>query len=152
MKIIDIEIVITDDKIDACYAAMSELRTNIVKSEFVDKIRLLEKSGYRLASASESGLVVAVAGFRLGMNLAWGSYLYVDDLATLSTYRSKGVGKSLLNWLREYAAKQGCSQLHLDSGVQRTAAHRFYEREGMVLVANHYYEEILPNKGLKANT
>jgi GNAT superfamily N-acetyltransferase len=92
--------------------------------------------------------VVAVAGFRVGENLAWGRFLYVDDLVTLTTHRSKGVGASLLSWLRDVASNEGCVQLHLDSGAQRKDAHRFYEREGMLVAGFHFVENIAPNKAL----
>jgi hypothetical protein len=43
------------------------------------------------------------------------------------------------------AVKEGCTQLHLDSGMQRKDAHRFYEREGMVAEGLHFVEIIAPN-------
>lgn len=86
--------------------------------------------------------MVAVAGFRLGDNLAWGHFLYIDDLVTRAKYRSNGYGKGLLDWLREYAKQEGCQQLHLDSGLQRKDAHRFYEREGLKSEGFHFAEII----------
>jgi hypothetical protein len=47
-------------------------------------------------------------------------------------------GSELLNWLKIEGRKLKCSQLHLDSGVQRTDAHRFYAREGMNMTCYHY--------------
>jgi hypothetical protein len=52
-------------------------------------------------------------------------------------------------WLKDYATKRGCLQLHLDAGVQRSEAHRFYEREGMTMAGLHFVENIAPNKALK---
>ena len=132
----------TDVDIAACYVVMRELRPHLVENEFVPRVRRQEKAGYRLAFLAESAGVVAVAGFRLGDNLAWGNFLYVDDLITLASHRSKGYGAKLLIWLKEYAAKEGCLQLHLDSGVQRKEAHRFYEREGMTITGFHFAENI----------
>ncbi len=132
----------TDVDIAACYAVMRELRPHIVENEFIPRVRSQEKAGYRLAFLAETVGVVAVAGFRVGNNLAWGNFLYVDDLVTLTAHRSKGYGAKLLIWLKEYAAKEGCLQLHLDSGVQRKEAHRFYEREGMTITGFHFAENI----------
>jgi len=75
-------------------------------------------------------------------NLAWGRFLYVDDLVTTDEQRSKGNGARMLSWLREYAVKEGCSELHLDSGMQRLDAHRFYEREGMSKTGFHIAEKL----------
>ena len=40
-----------------------------------------------------------------------------------------------MNWLVEYARGEGCDQFHLDSGVQRFAAHRFYLNRRMAIEA-----------------
>jgi GNAT superfamily N-acetyltransferase len=132
----------TDADITACYPVMHELRGHISSDEFLGRVRVQQDAGYRLALVQEQDAVVAVAGFRLGESLSWGHYLYVEDLVTLSSHRSRGYGTKLLAWLKEYAARAGCRQLHLDSGNQRTAAHRFYEREGMASVALHFAANI----------
>jgi hypothetical protein len=64
------------------------------------------------------------------------------------SHRSRGYGAALLLWLAEFAAKEGCKQLHLDSGVQRKDAHRFYEREGMKLASFHFSKVIATNPAL----
>lgn len=139
----------TNTAITACYPVMCELRPHIAEAEFLPRIRSQERSGYRLACIAEPIGVVAVAGFRIGENLAWGRFLYVDDLVTLPAYRSKGYGSKLLSWLRDYAAQEGCGQMHLDSGIQRKAAHRFYEREGMTMASFHFFEKITPARSCK---
>lgn len=138
----NIRLATTDSEIAACYPVMRELRPHIAAEEFVVRIRRQERDGYRLAFVAEAGAPVAVAGFRLGENLAWGRFLYVDDLVTLAARRSQGHGAALLAWLRDYAARAGCRQFHLDSGLQRQDAHRFYEREGMTKASYHFVTTI----------
>jgi len=134
----EIDLATTDDEIRTCYPVIRELRPHLGEEEFLSKVRSLEAAGYRLAAMGNAQGKVAVAGFRLGESLAWGHYLSVDDLVTLSNQRSKGYGALLLNWLRNYGARQGCRQLHLDSGIQRIEAHRFYAREGMTQASLHF--------------
>ena len=95
-------------------------------------------NGYHLAATLDGDTVVAVAGYRISRSLAWGKFLYVDDLVTDAAHRSQGFGKRLLDWLLAEGKRQGCQEFHLDSGTQRKDAHRFYEREGMQLLAYHY--------------
>jgi GNAT superfamily N-acetyltransferase len=134
----EIKIAATDNEIEDCYPAMKELRADIAKESFVGKVRALENFGYRLAYLQISGDPVAVAGFRIGESLAWGRHLYVDDLVTLASHRSQGYGAALLSWLSQVASKEHCNQLHLDSGVQRKDAHKFYNREGMQITSYHF--------------
>ncbi len=140
----DIRIATTDAEIAACHPVMRELRPHVPEDQFVARVRAQEVAGYRLACIEEDGAVVAVAGFRIGENLAWGRFLYVDDLVTLAAVRSRGHGAALLSWLRAHAVREGCAQLHLDSGIQRKDAHRFYEREGMTMTSLHFAEKITP--------
>ncbi len=140
----NIRIATTDAEIAACFPVMRELRPHIAEDEFLSRVRHQQNTGYRLAFVQEADAVVAVAGFRIGENLAWGRFMYVDDLVTLPAHRSRGHGARLLSWLRQQAAGEGCQQLHLDSGMQRKDAHRFYEREGMAITGFHFAERIAP--------
>ncbi len=121
-----------------CYSVMHQLRPHVGLDEMVARVQQQMHQGYCVAYVEEGGRVVAVAGYRVGACLAWGRFLYVDDLVTDEAQRSKGFGKALLDWLAAEAKRCGCEQLHLDSGIQRKAAHRFYEREGMALGSYHY--------------
>ena len=100
------------------------------------------KKGYQLAAVVSEDNVVAVAGYHIRENLAWGKHLYVEDLVSDEKQRSTGLGHMLLNWLHDEARKNKCDQLHLDSGVQRKNAHRFYEREGMAFASHHYVSKL----------
>jgi GNAT superfamily N-acetyltransferase len=128
----------TDEEILRCFAVMVELRAHLVADEFVRRVRQQEKGGYRLAYLEDNGGVKAVAGFRIGEYLCWGKILYVDDLVTTAGERSRGLGQQLLDWLLEYARAEGCDQFHLDSGVEKFAAHRFYLRNRMQISAHHF--------------
>ena len=128
----------SDDEINACYPVMAELRPHITQEEFLDRVhRQTALAGYRLSCAIDDE-VKAVAGFRISQCLAWGKFLYVDDLVSKSDERSKGYGGALFDWLVEHARENDCDQFHLDSGVQRFGAHRFYLQKRMAIEAHHF--------------
>lgn len=132
----------SDSEILNCFDVLCELRPALNKDSFLVVIRGLEKTGYNLAYIEESGRPVSAAGYRISENLAWGRFLYVDDLITSETNRSQGYGSRMLSWLTDFAKKEGCSQLHLDSGMQRIDAHRFYEREEVLRTGYHFAKTI----------
>jgi GNAT superfamily N-acetyltransferase len=129
---------------DAMLALRTELADEQSFARHVDDLQRPE--GYRLIGAFEEGepSAVAVAGFRAGHSLAWGHYLYVDDLSTLPLARRRGHGRSLLDWLLEEGRRLGCGQLHLDSGVglDRADAHRLYLNAGLVIVSHHFARHV----------
>lgn len=135
---LEIRLVDSDAEIAACLPVMRHLRPQVADEDFVARIRRQAAGGYRLARRARDGRPVALAGFRLGENLAWGRHLYVDDLVTLPAERSQGHGAALLRWLARHARAEGCAELHLDSGIQREDAHRFYRREGLELSSHHF--------------
>lgn len=143
----EIRLAESDAAIASCQPVLRALRPQLAEDSreaFVARLRGLERGGYRLAYAADADRPVCVAGFRTGENLAWGRYLYVDDLVTDPAARSRGHGRALLAWLAERARAEGRDALHLDSGVARTDAHRFYEREGLERSAYHFRLRLRP--------
>jgi len=134
---------LSPDETRLAYAAIRELRPDMYTlGEFVERVNALQRpEGYRLVASFEEGAeseAAAVAGFRALHTLAWGRFLYVDDLVTLPARRGRGHADALLRWLAAEAERLGCGQLHLDSGVQRLAAHRFYHAHRMSITAYHF--------------
>ena len=129
-------------QIDRCFPVMHQLRTALTREEFIRRVITQQTDGYRLVFLEAGESIGCVAGFRITRCLAWGQFLYVDDLVTDASSRSKGYGKIMLDWLRDEARRTHCDQFHLDSGIQRTEAHRFYLREGMELSSYHFADPL----------
>lgn len=137
-----IKIVETDMEIGNCFAVIQQLRPHLIQETFIVYVKTLLAEGYQLAYKKENDRVVCVAGFRISHNLFAGKNLYVDDLATLENERSKGYGEEMINWLRAFAIEQECIVFHLDSGVQRHRAHKFYLNQGMDIVSYHFLQKL----------
>ncbi len=132
----------TDVEIKACYPVMQQLRPAYSEVTFLTQTKKQMQEGYHLAYLKDGRHICSLAGYRYSECLAWGRFLYVDDLITGSEQRSKGYGKLLLEWLVQQAKSHQCCQLHLDSGVQRLDAHRFYEVQEMAKTGYHYAIEL----------
>jgi GNAT superfamily N-acetyltransferase len=98
--------------------------------------------GGRMLAAVEAGAVLGLAVYRVYENITDGRRLYVDDLVTDEARRSRGTGAALLARLEDEARRHGCTTLVLDSGTQRTAAHRFYFRQGMVITSFNFKKRL----------
>jgi GNAT superfamily N-acetyltransferase len=128
--------------------ALLELRSHRAPAEALAALADGQRAaGYRLAGSFEPGEdeAAAVAGFRVQENLAWGRHLYVDDLVTRADRRGRGHGGGLMRWLVEEAARAGCEQLHLDSGVgaDREDAHRLYFNAGLRISSYHFQRPVV---------
>ncbi len=132
----------SDNEVMGCFNTMAELRPHLSKDSFLTTVRDMQKGGYQLAYLQEKEKVVAVAGFRIARNLWMDKHLYIDDLVTAESERSKGYGERLLKWLRDLAKKEGCFYLHLDSGTHRERAHKFYFQQGFTIASYHFSEKL----------
>jgi GNAT superfamily N-acetyltransferase len=127
--------------------ALLELRPHVGTPEaLVARVDSQRASGYRVVASFESGDAdaAAVAGLRVGENLPWGRFLYVDDLVTRAALRGRGHADAVMAWVEQEGRRQGCAQLHLDSGVgpERADAHRFYFRHRLRITSYHFAREL----------
>lgn len=135
----DIRLAVTDEDIARCHPVMRQLRPHHDDTTaFVARVKFQQTGGYHLALLENESAVRAVAGFRFTESLSWGRFMYVDDLVSDGPVRGKGFGSRLMDWLIDHARARGCGQLHLDSGVEKFWAHRFYLVKGMDLTCHHF--------------
>lgn len=79
-----------------------------------------------VARDAEQG-VVGMVSAQLVISTAIGAAsVWVEDLVVLDTFRGQGVGKALLNAVREWAVAQGAGRVQLLADVDNTPALDFY--------------------------
>jgi GNAT superfamily N-acetyltransferase len=109
------------------FPVVSQLRNHLDEAAYLDYLERMTANGYRLFGLFADGDLAAVAGVDILTNMYYGRHLWVFDLVTDADHRSKGFGERLLRYLEGWAADRGCEKIALSSGLQRDAAHRFYE-------------------------
>ncbi len=117
---------------------LQQLRPQFSVPYIKKQVKKQMSAGYHIAYIEDDKRVLCVAGFVIGEKLAWGKHIYVDDFVSNETSRSEGAGRCMVKWLKSYAKESGCQQMHLDSGVQRYMAHKFYLREGFIIASHHF--------------
>jgi len=120
-----------------------QLRPHLPK-DYMGRLKEVFASGAEMAVAEKDGRVLGVTVFRVMEKTFTGRELYCDDLVSDERERSSGVGKALLDYLKGLAEQRGCDNFALSSGCQRTAAHRFYFREGLVIGAFSFSRKVKP--------
>jgi GNAT superfamily N-acetyltransferase len=94
--------------------------------------------GLRYHGAVAGGRCQGVVGWRTMTTTVLGRSVYVDDLVVDPASRSAGIGRALLVFVADEAARLGAAALTLDSNVDRVHAHRFYFRERLHIAAFHF--------------
>jgi GNAT superfamily N-acetyltransferase len=81
---------------------------------------------------------MSVAGYRFMEALAWGKFIYIDDLVTHPDARGKGYAAQLLDYVKDLAIEHDLDAVHLDSGPTRLDAHRLYHSKRYFISAHHF--------------
>lgn len=120
----------TKEEILAGFSVMKYLRTHLDENSYLELVlEAQQKEGYRLVALYDHGKMVAITGFMPMITLYNGRFVWVCDLVTAPSERSKGYGKKLLSYVHQWAKENGYSIISLSSGLQRVDAHRFYEEK-----------------------
>jgi GNAT superfamily N-acetyltransferase len=83
---------------------------------------------YKMVGIFDKDTLITYAGVAIGTNLYHKRHLFIYELVTDERYRSKGYGKMILEYLEDYARIGMCENIVLSSGLQREAAHKFYDK------------------------
>jgi len=145
-----LELIEVTDRMGRLQAADWLLRTEPIHRQlrpqlpvdYPDKMQRVFAGGGRLLIAANGDRVCGVAVWRMFENTFVGRQLYVDDLVTDAEQRSHGIGNALLARCEDIARDLDCLALVLDSGVQRSQAHKFYFREGLVVSAFNFSKSL----------
>ncbi|MFJ7886551.1 GNAT family N-acetyltransferase [Lysinibacillus xylanilyticus] len=109
------------------YPVMAQLRTKLTLEKYLLLLKEMTRDGYLLFALYENMQIVAVAGLSWRVNFYSERHIFVYDLVTDEKYRSRGYGEKLLHYLHQWGKENGAHYIALESGIQRTSAHRFYE-------------------------
>lgn len=138
----NITLAVSDNDILKCWKVMKTLRPHLEESAFLSTIREMIGEGYMLAFIEKDNEAVSAIGFRYLQFLYNGKHIYIDDLSTLPEGRGKGYAGKLLDYVFDYAKQKGYNVVTLDSGYQRSDAHRLYLNKGFTIDSHHFGKKL----------
>ena len=130
-------------ELDVAWSVVKQLREQLDYNDFEDLIYEMRESEYTMLGIFEKEKLITYAGVVIQTNLYHKRHLFVDELVTDEQYRSKGYGKLILAYLKDYAKMGMCERIVLSSGLARHEAHRFYEKEGFNKKSYVFVKELL---------
>lgn len=118
----------TEKEFLEAFQLINELRTHLTKESYLVSLNVMKNEGYRMFALFKNELIVSLAGVALRTNFYYGKHIFVYELVTTSTERSKGYGGKLLDFIHQFAQENTCETITLESALFRKNAHRFYEK------------------------
>jgi len=91
----------------------------------------------------EDGKVVGFTGILrcIAYNVD-GECIQIIAMAVQKEHQNKGIGSKLLGWVAAYAAQNDIQRIALNSRLQRTDAHAFYEKNGYQKKSYGFYKDV----------
>lgn len=115
-----------------------ELTPELEAEQYYKMLEEMVPHNYYQAGVYEGEKLIAVSGYWIATKIYCGRYLEIDNFVVAREYRSKQVGKMLVDWMLEEAKKQGCKAALLDAYVENFKAHKFYYNQGFIARGFHY--------------
>ena len=96
--------------------------------------------GYQLLVAEEDGKILgsAVLVILPGMTHGLSPFAVVEYVIVDKPHRGKGIGKLLMEYIKERCMEAGCYKIMLTSDKRRTEAHEFYRSIGFEASAHGF--------------
>jgi len=116
-----------------------DLSSSILESRQLEMFGL---ETYRCFGIRENNNLIAVSSGWLTVRLYSGKQLEIDNVIVNSTLQSKGIGTKFLNEIENWAAKNGCKTLELNTYVSNSGSHKFYFKLGYEILGFHFQKKL----------
>lgn len=124
------------------YELITQLYPKMTIETYRERLEQMLPNSYGQAIVRDGKKVVGLSGYWLNTRLWSGKYIDLDNVIVDEAYRSKGIGKLLMDHLVEKAKTLGCRIAVLDAYVENRGAHHFYYREGFAIRGFHFVKKI----------
>ncbi|HEU4496822.1 MAG TPA: GNAT family N-acetyltransferase [Flavobacterium sp.] len=102
-------------------------------------------NSYRQAAVFKNGACLGLSGFWLNTKLWTGKYIEIDNFIVNPSFRGKGIGKMISEFVDAKAKELGCTCIVLDAFTGNFPAHRFYYNLGYEPKGFHFIKTIDQN-------
>ncbi|MBI1836331.1 MAG: GNAT family N-acetyltransferase [Flavobacteriia bacterium] len=127
---------------------MQELYPTLATEKYREMLVSMLPHNYKQVAVYDGGKCVGISGFWIGTKLWCGKYLELDNVIVIASYRSKGVGKIMSEYLEKKAIELNCNIQVLDAYTTNFKAHRFYYNQGFSPKGFHFIK-ILNEKEIR---
>lgn len=99
---------------------------------------LKNKHAYQIILQEDGNFV----GYIASAETLWPNYLTIIEIFVSPEYQGKGIGKTLLGYITDFAKKEGLEGLMVQTEAENIPAQKLYERMGFNRIENKEWEGI----------
>jgi ribosomal protein S18 acetylase RimI-like enzyme len=124
-----VKIVSDVQEMQQAFHLVIQLSEHLTPESYQHMLKEMVQHTYKQCWVMEGDKIVGLSGFWMLTKLYSDKYMEFDNVIVDPDYRSKGIGKLLMDKLTEIAIENGCKTLMLDAYVNNRKGHHFYFRE-----------------------
>jgi len=133
----------TKEEMLSAFPLVNLMYKKMTLSEFSSALdEMISLSNYKMIAAFEGEKMIGVSGYWIASMLYCGLYLQASNLVVADDYRSRGIGKKILNYLEEKAVAENCKKIVLDSYTENKKSHPLYFRENFYIRGFHFMKDV----------
>lgn len=102
---------------------------------------MLAMGGYQCIGAYDDDELIGILGVWTLVKLYAGKHVEPDNVFVKAEFRSKGVGKMLMEWMFDYAKAEGCIGSEVNCYKTNIKGNKFWENLGYEPKANHLFKK-----------
>ena len=115
-----------------------KVEQHLLESRFLEMVT----QNYECVVMKDNDTIIGVSGLWFMTRHYSGKSVEPDHVYIVNSYRRKGLGKKLFDWIHDYAKKRGCNSSELNTYVQNYPSHKFYYNEGYEIFGYHFFKTL----------
>ncbi len=131
-------ILIPEEKLETILPLVYDLNNKKIDLAIL-KNRLVEmkKMNFQCIGVYDTNKLIGICGFWILYKFYIGKHIEPDNVFISKEYRSKGVGKLMLDWIYNYAKENNCNSSEINCYVKNTRGVQFWEEQGYLPEGYH---------------
>ena len=107
-----------------------------------ERLREMAQQNYECLGIYEADVLIGTCGLWFQTRHYAGRSIEMDHVIITDGYRGLGIGKMLIDFVKEYAEKKSCNWIELNSYVHNFPSHKFFYNQGFVAKGYHFVKEL----------
>ncbi|RKR12956.1 acetyltransferase (GNAT) family protein [Maribacter vaceletii] len=124
-------LLIPQEELHTILPLVYELNNGKTSNKILEE-RLIEmkKMNFQCIGVYDVNKLIGICGFWILNKFYIGKHIEPDNVYIAKEYRSRGVGKLMLDWIYEYAKENNCNSSEINCYVKNTRGVQFWEEQG----------------------
>lgn len=114
----------------------------VAKSVLQQRLLEMVSQNYECAGIYDNKRLIGICGLWFQTRHYAGRSIEMDHVIVDQSYRNKGIGAQLLDFVYAYAAKKKCKWVELNTYVHNFPSHKFYYNHGFVAKGYHFIKTL----------